>query len=172
MFKTLELPGGFAPLAPLPGLCPGPTGGLKWPPDPSPNNFAPPISNSWLRPWGYFHKDLNKPFQISVFVMMKCFVCCDTLILWNSAWSIKSICQCVNYIVNSKQNIWSSIVKKKQLKYLRDQNKFTYILDSSLEYFNNCNCVLKYKLGRPTFGELTLYNIYNIDLNYLIREFW
>ena len=40
MFKTLELPGGFAP---LPGLCPGPTGGLKRPPDPSPNNFAPPI---------------------------------------------------------------------------------------------------------------------------------
>ena len=51
MFKTLELPGGFAPLAPLPGLCPAPTGGLKWPQDPSPNNFAPPISNSWLRPW-------------------------------------------------------------------------------------------------------------------------
>ena len=25
--------------------------GLKRPPDPSPNNFAPPISNSWLRPW-------------------------------------------------------------------------------------------------------------------------
>ena len=24
--------------------------GLKRPPDPSPNNFAPPISNSWLRP--------------------------------------------------------------------------------------------------------------------------
>ena len=48
--KTLELPGGFVPLAPLPGLCPGPTGGLTWPPDPSPNNFAPPIYNSWLRP--------------------------------------------------------------------------------------------------------------------------
>ena len=43
MFKTLELPGGFALLAPLPGLCPGPTGGLKRPPDPSPNNFAPPF---------------------------------------------------------------------------------------------------------------------------------
>ena len=42
MFKTLELPGGFAPLDPLPGLCPGPTGGLKQPPDPSPNDFAPP----------------------------------------------------------------------------------------------------------------------------------
>ena len=51
MFKTLEFPGGFAPLAPLPGLCPGPTGGRLRPPDPSPNNFAPPISNSWLRPW-------------------------------------------------------------------------------------------------------------------------
>ena len=51
MFKTLELPGGFVPpLAPLPGLYPGRTGGLKRPPDPSPNNFAPPISNSWLRP--------------------------------------------------------------------------------------------------------------------------
>ena len=34
--KLLELPGGFAPLDPLPGLCPGPTGGLKRPPDPSP----------------------------------------------------------------------------------------------------------------------------------------
>ena len=55
MFKTLELPGGFAPLAPLPGLCPGPTGSLKRPPDPSPNNFAPPISNPWLRPWLYVH---------------------------------------------------------------------------------------------------------------------
>ena len=43
MFKTLELPGGFTPLAPLHGLCPGPTGGLKRPPDPSPNNFAPPF---------------------------------------------------------------------------------------------------------------------------------
>ena len=51
MFKTLEFPGGIAPLAPLPGLCPGPTGGLKRSPDPSPDNFAPPISNSWLRPW-------------------------------------------------------------------------------------------------------------------------
>jgi hypothetical protein len=29
------LPGGFAPLVPLPGLCHGPTGGLKRPPDPS-----------------------------------------------------------------------------------------------------------------------------------------
>ena len=27
MFKTLELPGGCAPLAPVPGLCPGPTWG-------------------------------------------------------------------------------------------------------------------------------------------------
>ena len=44
MFKTLELP------APLPGLYPGPTGGLKRPPDSSPNNFASPISNSRLRP--------------------------------------------------------------------------------------------------------------------------
>ena len=50
MFKTLELPGGFVPLAPLPGLCPGPTGGLKRSPDPSPNNFAPPISNSGYGP--------------------------------------------------------------------------------------------------------------------------
>ena len=25
MFKTLELPGGFAPLAPVSGLCPGQT---------------------------------------------------------------------------------------------------------------------------------------------------
>ena len=45
MFKTLELP------APLPGLYPGPTGGLKRPKDSSPNNFASPISNPWLRPW-------------------------------------------------------------------------------------------------------------------------
>ena len=43
MFKILELPEGFAPLAPLPGLCPGHTWGLKRPPDPSPNNFAPPF---------------------------------------------------------------------------------------------------------------------------------
>ena len=47
MFKTLELPGGFAPLAPYQGFAldqsPGPTGGLKRPPDPSPNNFAPPF---------------------------------------------------------------------------------------------------------------------------------
>ena len=50
IIDKVELPGGFAPLAPLPGLCPGPTGGLKRPPDPSPNNFASPISNSWLRP--------------------------------------------------------------------------------------------------------------------------
>ena len=43
MFKTLEFPGGFVPLAPLPGFCPGPTGGHKRPPDPSPNNFASPF---------------------------------------------------------------------------------------------------------------------------------
>ena len=43
MFKTLEFPGAFAPLAPLPGLCPAPAGSLKRPPDPSPNNFAPPF---------------------------------------------------------------------------------------------------------------------------------
>ena len=29
-------PGGFAPLVPLPGLCPGPTWGPRRPPDPSP----------------------------------------------------------------------------------------------------------------------------------------
>ena len=28
--------GGFAPLNPLPGRCPGPAGGLERPPDPSP----------------------------------------------------------------------------------------------------------------------------------------
>ena len=31
------LPGGFAPLNPLPGLCPGPTGGLGGPLHPRPN---------------------------------------------------------------------------------------------------------------------------------------
>ena len=35
-----ELPGGFAPLVPLPGLCPGPTEGLQWPPDPLPKLFG------------------------------------------------------------------------------------------------------------------------------------
>ena len=30
-------PAGFAPLHPLPGLCPGPTGGLSGPLDPRPN---------------------------------------------------------------------------------------------------------------------------------------
>ena len=58
MYKTLELPEGFALLTPLPGLCPGPTGGLKRPLFPSPNNFAPPISNSWLRPCHGRTKDI------------------------------------------------------------------------------------------------------------------
>ena len=35
--------GGFAPLDPLPGLCPGSAGGLKRPSDPSPIYFFPPI---------------------------------------------------------------------------------------------------------------------------------
>ena len=43
MFKTLELPGGFAPLDPLPGLCPGPTGGLKRPQTPRPIILHPPF---------------------------------------------------------------------------------------------------------------------------------
>ena len=68
MFKTLELPGGFAPLAPLPVLCPGPTGGLKRPPDPSPNNFAPPISNSWLRPWYSYILTSGVPPENSVII--------------------------------------------------------------------------------------------------------
>ena len=40
MFKTLELPGGFAP---LPGLCPGPTGGLSGPQTPRPIILHPPF---------------------------------------------------------------------------------------------------------------------------------
>ena len=32
------------------GACVPPFGPYKRPPDPSPNNFAPPISKSWLRP--------------------------------------------------------------------------------------------------------------------------
>ena len=42
VYLSLRASRGLCPLAPLPGLCPGPTGGLKRPPDPSPNNFAPP----------------------------------------------------------------------------------------------------------------------------------
>ena len=38
--KNFDLP---PPLAPLPGLCPGPTGGLKRLPDPTDNNFSPPF---------------------------------------------------------------------------------------------------------------------------------
>ena len=36
--QTPELPGGFAPLGPLPGLCPWPTGDLKRSPYPSPTH--------------------------------------------------------------------------------------------------------------------------------------
>ena len=56
MFETLELPGGCAPLAPLPGLCPGPTVGLKRPQDPSPNNFAPPFLIPGYGPADYLCK--------------------------------------------------------------------------------------------------------------------
>jgi len=35
-----ELLGGFAPWSPPPGHCLGPTGGLEWPPDPSPKLFG------------------------------------------------------------------------------------------------------------------------------------
>ena len=46
--KNPRASGELCPPGPLPGLCSGPTGGLKRPPDPSPNNFAPPpISNSY-----------------------------------------------------------------------------------------------------------------------------
>ena len=47
------------PLAPLPGLCPGPTGCLKRPPDPSPNNFAPLIS-------GYGHGNRDSCADIEI----------------------------------------------------------------------------------------------------------
>ena len=56
MFKTLELPGGFAPLTPLPGLFPGPPGGPKRPPDPSPNNFAPPPPIPGYGPGNVYYK--------------------------------------------------------------------------------------------------------------------
>ena len=39
--KPPELPGGLAPLSPLPGLCPGPAGDRMRSPDPSPTH-APP----------------------------------------------------------------------------------------------------------------------------------
>ena len=58
MCKTLVLPG---------GLCPGRTGGLKRPPDPSPNNFAPPISNSWLWPC----KNPRHPIKLRLVNYMK-----------------------------------------------------------------------------------------------------
>ena len=104
MFKTLELPGGFASLAPLPGLCPGPTGGLQRPPDPSPNNFAPPISNSWLRPWcivGYFGRGRGKVEYISnfkvLYVKAESIPIITILVLsllrpWSSLPSIKANC--------------------------------------------------------------------------------
>ena len=54
MFKTLELPGGFAPLPPPPyqGFALDPLGALSDPPTPRPIILQPPppISNSWLRP--------------------------------------------------------------------------------------------------------------------------
>ena len=43
IIDKVELPGGFAPLAPLPGLCPGPTGGLKRPQTPRPIILHPPF---------------------------------------------------------------------------------------------------------------------------------
>ena len=42
--------GGFVPLDPLLGLCPGPAGDLKRSPDPSPTH-APPNPKSLIRPW-------------------------------------------------------------------------------------------------------------------------
>jgi len=48
--KPPELPGGFALLCPVPGLCSGPDGDLKQSPDPSPTH-APPNHKSWIRPW-------------------------------------------------------------------------------------------------------------------------
>jgi hypothetical protein len=48
--KPSELQGGFVPLGPLLGLCPGPAGDLKRSADPSPTH-APPNHKSWIRPW-------------------------------------------------------------------------------------------------------------------------
>jgi hypothetical protein len=39
--KPSELQGGFVPLCPLPGLCPGPTGDLK-----TPRLFTPPLTTN------------------------------------------------------------------------------------------------------------------------------
>ena len=50
MFKTLELPGGFAPLAPYQGFALDPLGALSGSQTPRPIILHPPISNSWLRP--------------------------------------------------------------------------------------------------------------------------
>mgnify|MGYP003690737237 CR=1 FL=1 len=58
MFKTLELPGGFAPLAPLLGLCPGPTGGLKRK-TPRPIILHPPFLIPGYGP-GIFKKAISK----------------------------------------------------------------------------------------------------------------
>ena len=40
--KPPVLPGGFDPLGPLPGLCPGPAGDRMRSPDPSPTHAPPP----------------------------------------------------------------------------------------------------------------------------------
>ena len=48
--KTLELPGGFAPLAPFQGLALDPLGSLSGPQTPRRIILhLPPLSNSWLR---------------------------------------------------------------------------------------------------------------------------
>ena len=51
MFKTLELPGGFAPWPPYQGFALDPLGALSGPQTPRPIILHPPISNSWLRAW-------------------------------------------------------------------------------------------------------------------------
>ena len=47
-------------------LCPGPTGGLKRPPDPSPNNFAPPflIPGYGPAPWIRFSENVEKESSV------------------------------------------------------------------------------------------------------------
>ena len=82
MFKTQELPGGCAPLAPLPGLCPGPTGGLKWSQTPRPIILHPPF----LIP-GYGPETVFENYQnLSVLSTIQDF----------DSMSTQQICRCID----------------------------------------------------------------------------
>ena len=81
MFKTLELPGGFAPLDPLPGLCPGPTGGLKRPQTPRPIILHPPF----LIP-GYGPELLTIMLKVPYSYCTKALYLCNFFVGMNLTW--------------------------------------------------------------------------------------